>query len=112
MLIAFSGLKGAGKDTAAKLLIDEYGFTRIAFADAVRDAALTINPWIPAHKGGYTVLPLNELINDAGWDWSKREIPEVRRLLQVIGTEFGRMLDEDIWIQTLYNKFPDIGQTE
>lgn len=109
MLIAFSGLKGSGKDTAAKVLVEEYGFTKVAFADAVREMALVIDPWIPAMSGGYNLLPLSELINDAGWDWAKRNVPEVRRLLQVIGTEAGRMvLGENVWVDLLAKRFPDI----
>jgi hypothetical protein len=108
MLVAFSGLKGAGKDTAADVLVSEYGFTRVAFADAVREMALVIDPWIP-YAGEYNTLPLSELIADAGWDWAKREVPEVRRLLQVIGTEAGRMLfGENVWVELLQRRFPDL----
>lgn len=107
MLIAFSGLKGSGKDTAAKVLIEEYGFTKIAFADALRDGLLVLDPWVPANTGGYTLLPLSELIADAGWDWAKTNVPEVRRLMQVFGTEVGRMLfGENVWVDVLKKQFP------
>lgn len=122
MLIAFSGLKGSGKDTAAEVLVNEYGFTRIAFADGVRDAALTIDPIVPvastygkldeSFNARIACERLSDLVAAFGWDKIKRDIPEVRRLLQVIGTEFGRSIDPDIWIQALYNKFPDIGSPE
>jgi len=107
MLIAFSGLKGSGKDTAAKVLISEYGFTKVAFADAVRELALIIDPWIPTHY--YGMIRLSELIADAGWDWAKRNISEVRKLLQVIGTEAGRnFFHEDVWIEILNKQFPGL----
>lgn len=113
MLVAFSGLKGSGKDTAAKVLVDEYGFTRIAFANALRKALLILDPWIPAHSGGYQLLPLSELIADAGWDWSKNNIPEVRRLMQVFGTEVGRMLfGENVWVDVLKKQFPDLNSPD
>lgn len=106
MLIAFSGLKGSGKDTAAKVLIEEYGFTKVAFADALREALLILDPWIP-YSGHYGTSPLSEIIADAGWDWAKTNIPEVRRLMQVFGTEVGRMLfGENVWVDVLKKQFP------
>jgi len=36
-IIAISGWKGSGKDTAANILIDDFGFTRIGFADKLKD---------------------------------------------------------------------------
>lgn len=111
MLFAFSGLKGSGKDTAANVLVTEYGFTRIAFADAVRELALIVDPlilieddWQPSH-----LMRLSKVISEYGWDWAKRAVPEVRRLLQVIGTEGGRMLvGENIWVDILAKRFPNI----
>lgn len=121
MIVAFSGLKGSGKDTAARVLIAEYGFTKVAFADAVREMALVIDPLIPIHPGKMwqyitmmdQYMPLSEVIEEFGWDKAKREIPEVRRLLQVIGTEAGRMvLGENVWVNLLASRFPDITDPE
>ncbi len=113
MLIAFSGLKGSGKDTAAKVLVDEYGFTKIAFADALREALLILNPWVAYAGHGYGTLPLAELIEDSGWDWAKNNVPEVRRLMQVFGTEVGRqLLGENVWVDILFKKYPDINSDE
>jgi hypothetical protein len=110
MLIAFSGLKGSGKDTAANVLISEYGFTKIAFADAVREVALAIDPKVPfKHSWGSDIVSLSQLVIQFGWDKIKREVPEVRRLLQVVGTEAGRMiLGENVWVDILDKRFPDI----
>jgi hypothetical protein len=113
MLIAFSGLKNSGKDTAAKVLIDEYGFTKIAFADALREALLILNPWVPIYINGMTTWPLEDLITQEGWDWAKHNVPEVRRLMQVFGTEVGRMLlGENVWVDTVAKRFPDIADSE
>lgn len=112
MLIAFSGLKGSGKDTAAEVLINEFGYTRIAFADAVRQMALIIDPRIPSHVNNHWYT-LSEEVREHGWDTLKRANLEVRRLLQVIGTEAGRMLvGEDIWIDILAKRYPDISNPE
>ncbi len=112
MLFAFSGLKGSGKDTAANVLVHEYGFTRIAFADAVRELALIIDPEVPSPNTGY-YYRLSYMVEMYGWDQIKRLIPEVRRLLQVIGTEGGRMLvGENVWVDILAKRFPDIGSED
>jgi cytidylate kinase len=37
MIVAVSGWKGSGKDTAAKILVEKYGFRRVAFADVLKD---------------------------------------------------------------------------
>lgn len=109
MLFAFSGLKGSGKDTAAAVLVREYGFTKIAFADAVRELALTIDPLVPSPNTGYHYR-LSYMVHMYGWDQLKRLVPEVRRLLQVIGTEGGRaMAGENVWIDILAKRYPDIG---
>jgi hypothetical protein len=107
MLVAMSGLKGSGKDTAAYILVKEYGFTRIAFADAVREMALTIDPYVKTRVGNW--FHLSYLVKMYGWDQIKRSIPEVRRLLQTIGTEAGRMLlGDNVWIDLLDKRYPDI----
>jgi hypothetical protein len=121
MLIALSGLKGSGKDTAAEVMIEEYGFTRIAFADALREALVVLNPYIDEvvssdteyDSVSYVVpTPLAELVEEYGWDYTKRNFPEARRLLQVMGTEVGRMLfGENVWIDYLVKKYPNISRT-
>lgn len=114
MLIAFSGLKGSGKDTAAAVMVEEYGFTKIAFADALREMALVIDPMVwadPDNIGG--AVRLSDVVAQFGWDYSKRTYPEVRRLLQVIGTEAGRMMfGDNVWIKALTKKYRDIATAE
>lgn len=96
MLIGLSGFKESGKDSTALVLTEELGFYRVALADPVRDVAIAIDPYVPWQG---LVERLSRIVNEIGWDCAKREIPEVRRLLQAIGTEAGRnLLDEDLWI--------------
>lgn len=40
-VIAVSGWKGSGKDTAAEYLIQEFGYTRVAFADILKEMVAT-----------------------------------------------------------------------
>jgi hypothetical protein len=94
MIIGLSGYAQSGKDSTAELLCLNYGYTRKSFAQPMRDAIYTLNP---------IVFNLNsrvaDLVDEYGWDVAKAN-PEVRRLLQVFGTEVGRkMLGDDVWIK-------------
>jgi deoxynucleotide monophosphate kinase-like protein len=117
MLIAFSGLKGSGKDTAAEVLTNEYGFTKIAFADPLREMLLALDPYVELAiqysdgtcSKGFLYRKLSKLVTEFGWDKLKREVPEVRRLMQKIGTEAGRgILGDNIWVDTLTKRYPDL----
>jgi hypothetical protein len=91
----------SGKDSVAKILIDD-GWTRVAFADPVREMALAIDPLVPIEYS-HTVR-LSQVVKDRGWESSKK-IVEVRRLLQVIGTDAVRdMLGEDTWLDIAFDK--------
>jgi hypothetical protein len=92
MIIGLSGYAQSGKDSTAELLCLKYGYKRLAFADPMRQALLTINPQLDS------ITRVSDLVEDYGWDLAKKN-PEIRRLLQVLGTDFGRkMLGDDVWI--------------
>lgn len=99
MIIGLSGYAQSGKDTVAEMLCLNYGFKRISFALPMRDAIYTLNP---------IVFNLNsrvsDLVDEFGWDVAKTN-PEVRRLLQVFGTEVGRNLfGEDFWVNQAFKR--------
>jgi hypothetical protein len=98
MIIGLSGYAQSGKDTVAELLCLNYGFKRISFALPMRDAIYTLNPIV---EGGNRVA---DLVDEYGWDIAKA-VPEVRRLLQVFGTEVGRKLfGETFWIDQAFKR--------
>ena len=102
MIIGLSGYARSGKDTVANLLVLNYSFKRLAFADAIKDAVLLLNPILDNGRR------VSDVVNDYGWEVAKANI-EVRRLLQVMGTEVGRkLIDEYIWIDKVFNQIePD-----
>jgi len=108
MIIGLSGYAQSGKSTVAKIMVEEFGYEQLAFADGIRRAVFALNPVIPNGKtGGWDRL--QDLVTKRGWEYTKNNNYEVRRLLQVFGTEVGRELfDEDIWVQEL---FKVIGQS-
>lgn len=89
--VAFVGKARSGKDTAAAVLTAAYGFRRVAFADPVRQALLALDPWITGER-------LSALVERDGWEGAKKD-PEVRALLQRMGTEAIRALDPDFWVR-------------
>jgi hypothetical protein len=92
LLIGLSGYSRSGKDTVAELLCLNYGYKRVSFADPMRQALYVLSPKID------NIVRLSEYVDDYGWDVAKQN-QEVRRLLQVFGTEVGRkMFGLDFWI--------------
>lgn len=103
-IIGLSGYARTGKDTVAALL-QERGFRRIAFADALRDALYALNPQIQVSPptGGYE--PLRQVIDNIGWERAKEQAPEVRGLLQRLGTEVGReQFGQNFWVNLTFLK--------
>ena len=106
MIIGLAGGLQSGKDTTAKILIDKYGFKKLAFADALRDSLYTLNPVVDYtridDKFGFTdfqEIRLQDLIARFGWEKAKVQYPEIRRLLQVLGTESGREVHgQNCWV--------------
>lgn len=107
MIIGLSGYARSGKDTIAEFLVEKYGFTRLAFADPMREALIRLNPKITVN--GINGVYLASVVPKLGWDNLKEVSPDVRELLQRMGTEVGReMFGEHFWIDYLMNKALEI----
>lgn len=94
-VIGLTGYAQSGKDTLASILVEKYGYKRIAFADAIRNFLYEINPMVSCSPTGY----LKDLVNLVGWDNAKQET-QVRRLLQDLGVAARNIIDPDIWVET------------
>jgi hypothetical protein len=99
MIVGLSGYAGSGKDTAGEALI-ERGFVRLAFADEVKKALLILDPHIPSADAA-PVRVSDHLFKKCGGDWNlAKQHPEIRRLLNAMGTDLGRnFIDEDVWVK-------------
>jgi hypothetical protein len=122
-LIGLSGRARHGKDTAAAALVEHRGFTRYAFADRMKaylyaldpQVVLDLSDWPHVMKAapkspardrlhGRRIARLSDLVDGLGWEIAK-EIREVRRLLQALGTEAGRaILGEDVWVDATFRE--------
>jgi 5'-deoxynucleotidase YfbR-like HD superfamily hydrolase len=115
MLIGLSGYAQTGKDTVATML-GVAGYNRLAFADTLREFLYALDPIIPVkHPSRHGQLlhieyrTLSSTIDLIGWEWAKVEIPEVRQLLQRLGTECGRMmLGSNVWIDAAFAKMDSV----
>lgn len=97
-IVGFCGYPGSGKDEAAKILI-AHGWQRLAFADPLRAMLLALDPLVFT-AGDKGIQRLSVLVENKGWIEAKK-LPEVRCLLQRMGTEAGRnVLGENIWVDT------------
>jgi hypothetical protein len=110
MLIGLCGVARSGKDSAAQHLIDNFGFTKIAFADGVRQMALGIDPYVhteqPRHytEGGAPMARYSDVLKNIGYENAKA-LPDVRRLLQRCGTEGGRKIfGDDVWVSAMAHR--------
>lgn len=113
IIIGLSGDPGVGKDTCADYLVDQYGFRKIAFADALRHALAQLNPLVNAviTPQGIRYETYNELVSEYGYDLAKKRFPEIRRLLRYMGTEVVRdLFGYDTWVDILGKKVTKLEQ--
>lgn len=105
-LIGLGGLPGAGKDVVADYLVDRYGYVKIGMSDALANALYTLNPLVPDTRilpGRTRPAPVQyvryrDYVDGVGYVRAK-ENPEVRRLLQVLGTDVGRdLISKNVWV--------------
>lgn len=95
-LIAFTGRKGSGKNTAARFAGDKFGGGEFAFADALKNACRMI--WGLSHE---QVHGNQKEFVDPTWGLTPRFI------MQRFGTEVGRSIHRNTWIiNTLGMRIP------
>ena len=123
MIVGIGGKLRHGKDEIADRLVNEHGWVKIGMSDGLADALYTLNPWIllPTALGWRNrftasvarlfkrpprpVYVRYQWLADAAGYVGAKENKEVRRLLQILGTEIGRkMIDEDVWVDMMVNK--------
>lgn len=106
MIIGVVGFIGSGKGTVADILVQKHNFTKLSFADSLKDATAAIFGW-PRHllEGETAESRAWREEKDEWWSEKTGKYITPRNMLQVMGTEVGRdMLDPNIWIYSLERK--------
>jgi hypothetical protein len=102
MIVGLTGYAQHGKDSMGNLFQEHLGYRKMAFADGLRKCVYTLNPVVPYETPGQVPWArYRDLLDTEGYERAKQR-PEVRRLLQVFGTEVARdILGEDTWVNAL-----------
>lgn len=103
-ILALCGVARAGKDSIAKEFVQNLGFERHGFADPLKDMLYALNPKIEMLNSDFIGhWSIQAIVDQRGWEDAKSE-PEIRQLLQRLGTEAGRsVLGENFWVDTLFS---------
>lgn len=120
-IVVIGGRSQSGKDTVGNHLVNRYGYERYAFADKLKESLFQVNPTIivkdfektgfdmslvqDTTASGGSVLQVADLVAVGGWDQAK-QIPQVGKLLQLMGTEGGWMVHgSDVWVNLCEDQF-------
>jgi len=96
MIIGLTGYAQSGKDTVAKILVEQHGFTRVAFADKIREFLYETNPMFDSIAG--EPMFVKARVDRDGWEEAKKS-PHIRRLLQNSGVAARKLFGDDFWVK-------------
>jgi len=99
MIIGLTGYAQSGKDTVAKILVENYGYTRVAFADKIREFLYETNPMYDSMAGEPVFVKAK--VDRDGWENAKKS-PHIRRLLQNSGVAARKIFGEDFWVNQVF----------
>lgn len=115
MVIGITGKKRSGKDTLANYLVEK-GFIKIELARPLKDWLKKVNPILNPPKKFSTLLKYIyisivkkriprylDVVEYLDQDLVKDEFSDVRKLLQITGTDLVREYDEDFWVDIVLN---------
>lgn len=111
MIVGLCGYAGSGKDTLADMLAGKYGYEKVAFADPLKRTVvswLLFNDEIPADVPGFILNLISECrnqvsspVNTHDYVYTKPYSPELRKLVQYVGTEYFRAKDGAHWLKAM-----------
>lgn len=104
--IGLFGYAGSGKDTVADYLVKQYAYTRVSFAAPLKEMALSIDHRVDCY-GDERDIMLSDVVREKGWEYAKRNYPEVRRFLRSLGKTM-RDQDTDYWLSIAMDKIWDL----
>ena len=106
MIIGICGLISSGKGTVADILVEEHGFKKLSFADALKDGVSAMFDW-PRHLLEGDTEESREWREKSDTFWTEetgREI-SLRLVLQLVGTECMRQgFYDGVWVSLAKKK--------
>lgn len=113
IVIGLTGFAGAGKTTAAGYLVAYHGFTKLSFAAPLKKMLRTLDPALVETLDNNYAPPRWNRLSDLLSFMTEAEIkesvwgPEYRRLLQVLGTDCIRAVDDGFWVRAALRQAED-----
>ncbi len=96
-IVAFTGPKGCGKSTAAKILIERYNFKRHYFAKPLKEMIKCLGLTEEHVNGSLKEVPCKELDGKTP-----------RWAMQSLGTEWARkLISPNLWVNAWKNTLPE-----
>ncbi len=96
IVVGLTGLAGSGKSTAARHIVERHGFVRRPFATLLKGMLRYL-----LHAQGIPADDVERMV-----EGDMKEVPTSflggatpRRAMQTLGTEWGRVLHPDLWVQ-------------
>lgn len=111
LIIGLGGKLRSGKDTVADYLVEHHGFLKLGMSDdSLHQFVMAQNPWVEIQQPFlfYWTRRIfrryRDVVNAQGYVDAKKN-PDLRRLLQLTGTEAGRdVIGEDVWTGVILRK--------
>jgi hypothetical protein len=103
MIIGIVGFAGSGKGTVSDILVNDHDFTKLSFADAVKDATSAIFGW-PRHllEGDTDESRKFRETKDEFWSARLGRDFVPRLAMQLMGTEAGRnVFHQNLWVDVV-----------
>lgn len=94
LIIGLGHRSGMGKDAVGDYLVEMHGFVRVAFADALKDVARDLSPFLA-----------NTLVAGvANIETAKNTDPRIRNLLITLGNSMREHVSREVWVASVVEK--------